>query len=91
MTLLYFLFYICDSNISENELNNDMQKISEWAYKCKMSLNPDLNKQALKNFIAPFYGWVSTASWLEPLQEGSLLFTTKFQKFPILILPTSEG
>ena len=35
-----------DSNISANELNNDLQKISEWAYKWKMSLNPDLNKQA---------------------------------------------
>ena len=35
-----------DSNISANELNNDLQKISEWAYKWKMSFNPDLNKQA---------------------------------------------
>ena len=24
---------VCDSNISAYELNNDMQKISEWAYK----------------------------------------------------------
>ena len=30
------------------------------------------------NFMAPFYGWVSTASRLEPLRGGSLLFTTKF-------------
>ena len=37
---------VCDSNISAYELNNDMQKISEWAYKWKMSFNPDLNKQA---------------------------------------------
>ena len=35
-----------DSNISANELNNDLQKISEWAYKWKISFNPDLNKQA---------------------------------------------
>ena len=27
--------------------------------------------------MAPFYGWGSTASKLEPLREGSLLFTTK--------------
>ena len=33
-------------NILAYELNNDMQKISEWAYKWKMSFNPDLNKQA---------------------------------------------
>ena len=28
--------------------------------------------------MAPFYGWRSTASRLEPLREGSLLVTTKF-------------
>ena len=27
--------------------------------------------------MAPFYGWGSTASNLEPLRGGSLLFTTK--------------
>ena len=45
-----------------------------------------------KNFMAPFfYGWCSTASRLEPLRGGSLLFTSKSQKFLVLILPTSEG
>ena len=34
------------------------------------------------NFMAPFYGWGSTASRLEPLQGGSLLFTTKFPDIP---------
>ena len=35
------------------------------------------NIEALKklNFMAPFYGWGSTASRLEPLRGGSLLFT----------------
>ena len=28
--------------------------------------------------MAPFYGWGSTASRLEPLRGSSLLFTTKF-------------
>ena len=28
--------------------------------------------------MAPFYGWGSTASRLEQLREGSLLFTTKY-------------
>ena len=28
--------------------------------------------------MAPFYGWGSTASRLEPLRGGSLLFATKF-------------
>ena len=31
-----------------------------------------------KNCMAPFYGWGSTASGLEPLQGGSLLFTIQF-------------
>ena len=26
---------VCDSNISANELNNDLQKISEWGLKWK--------------------------------------------------------
>ena len=28
--------------------------------------------------MAPFYGWGSTGSGLQPLRGGSLLFTTKF-------------
>ena len=36
----------------------------------------------LKNFMAPFYEWGSTASRLEPLRGGSLLFTTKFPEIP---------
>ena len=35
-----------DINISANDLNKDLQKISEWAYKWKTSFNPDLNKPA---------------------------------------------
>ena len=35
-----------------------------------------------KNFKAPFYGWGSIASKLEPLWGGSLLFTTKLQEIP---------
>ena len=49
----------------------------------------NLNKEDLpheflkkKNFMAPFYGWGSTASRLEPLRGGSLLFTTKFPEVP---------
>ena len=32
--------------------------------------------------MAPFYGRVSTASRLEPLRGGSLLFTAKFPEIP---------
>ena len=39
-------------------------------------------KKKKTNFIASFYGWGSTATRLEPLQGGSLLFTTKFPEIP---------
>ena len=32
--------------------------------------------------MAPFYGWGSTASSLEPLRGGSLRFTAKFPGIP---------
>ena len=41
-----------------------------------------VKKKKKKNFMAPFYGWGSTASRLEPLRGGSLLFTTKFPEVP---------
>ena len=39
-------------------------------------------KKKQQNFMAPFYGWGSTASRLEPLRGGCLLFTTKFPEVP---------
>ena len=36
----------------------------------------------LKKIMAPFYGWGSIASRLEPIRGGSLLFTTKFPEIP---------
>ena len=37
--------------------------------------------------MAPFYGWGSAASKLEPLRGGgNLLFITKFPEFLVLIL-----
>ena len=32
--------------------------------------------------MAPFYRWGSTASRLQPLREGSLLFTIQFPETP---------
>ena len=31
-----------DANISADELSKDLQKISDWVYKWKMSFNPNL-------------------------------------------------
>ena len=41
-----------------------------------------LNRLKKKKFMAPFYGWGSTALRLEPLQGSSLLFTTKSPEIP---------
>ena len=46
------------------------------------STTPPFFKKKKKNFMAPFYGWGSTASRPEPLRGGSLLFTTKFPEVP---------
>ena len=32
--------------------------------------------------MAPFYGWSSTASRLQPLRGGSLIFTIQFPEIP---------
>ena len=37
---------VYDPNTTADSLNKDLQKISEWAYKWKMSFNPDPTKQA---------------------------------------------
>ena len=38
--------------------------------------------QLKKTFMAPFHGWVSTASRVESLRGDSLLLTIKFPKIP---------
>ena len=43
-TSLFSIVY--DPNTSANELNKDLQKISEWACQWEMSSNPDQKKQA---------------------------------------------
>ena len=35
-----------DINASANELNDDLKKVSNWAFQWKMSFNPDPSKQA---------------------------------------------
>ena len=39
-------------------------------------------KLQIKNFMALFFGWGSTASRLQPLRGGSLLFTIQFPEIP---------
>ena len=43
---LHFFSVLYDINQSRNNLNDDLEKISNWAFQWKMSFNPDINKQA---------------------------------------------
>ena len=38
--------HVFNKNTSQDELNNDLQKVSDWVFYWKMQLNPDPNKQA---------------------------------------------
>ena len=35
-----------ETNISANELNSDLKKVSNWTFQCKIVFNPDPRKQA---------------------------------------------
>ena len=41
-----------DMSLSEIELNEDLTKINDWAYRWKMSFNPDPSKQAQEVFYS---------------------------------------
>ena len=41
-----------------------------------------IRKNLTLNFMAPFYGWGSTASRLQSLRGGSLLLTIQFPESP---------
>ena len=66
-----------DSNISAYELNNDTQKITEWAYKWKMSFNPDLNKQAQEPI---FSRKLNTSSRTKIFLNNGPVFPANWQK-----------
>ena len=40
------LFSVVQNNNSPSQLNNDLNKVSDWTYTWKMSFNPGLSKQA---------------------------------------------
>ena len=49
-TLLFSVIH--DVDASSTALNNDLVKIQEWAYACKMSFNPDGNKQTQEFIVS---------------------------------------
>ena len=54
---------------------NAMSRRLKYAQGRKENLRQVKTAKKNKNFMAPFYGWGSTASRLQPLRGGSLLFT----------------
>ena len=44
-TIMFHPWSTLKNDLGNYELKNDLQKISEWPYKWKMSFNPDLNKE----------------------------------------------
>ena len=64
----------------KNGKNVPHLEITEVVLVCCNIVNNDYQRDSRKkkNFMATFYGWGSTASRLEQLRGGSLLFTTKF-------------
>ena len=42
----HMFFVVHDIDTSANDLNQDLEKISEWVFQWKMKFNPDPTKQA---------------------------------------------
>ena len=64
--------------IPKNGLNKPAIKIAKAVSNNSTNYHDEVGALKKKNFMASFYGWGSTASRLEPLRGGSLLFTTEF-------------
>ena len=45
-TSLFTIVY--DESVAADQLNRDLETISDWAYLCKMQFNPDKTKQAVQ-------------------------------------------
>ena len=63
-----------DINVSTEEVNDDLKRISEWAYQWKMMFNPDLTKQAQEvtfsqKTVKPFHPQVSINE--VPVEHGA--------------------
>ena len=45
--------FVHDTNQTGINLNDDLEKVSNWAFKWKMSFNPDINKQVQEGILSP--------------------------------------
>ena len=68
---------------SNIDINNDLVKISRWAYQWKMSFNPDINKQATE----VYFSQRREKSLPQPIIFNSNnVLTSPCQKHPGLVL-----
>ena len=51
--MIYLFSVVHDVAQSTNKLNDNLEKISNWAYQWKMCFDPDKSKQAQENIFAP--------------------------------------
>ena len=70
-----------DIDLSSKQLNDDLKKVSDWAYWWKMSFNPDLSKQAQE---VTFSRKASRADHPVVTFNNSLVAQTPFQKHLVL-------
>ena len=54
----------------------------DWSNNGSIDVKIDGSVLKTLNFMAPFYGWGSTGSRLQPLKGSILLFTTKLPEIP---------
>ena len=48
----HFFSVVDDTKKSGINLNNDLEKISNWVFQWKMSFNPDINKQGQEDIFS---------------------------------------
>ena len=48
----HFFSVVHDTKKSGINLNNDLEKISNWVFQWKMSFSPDINKQGQKDIFS---------------------------------------
>ena len=68
-------------NVSFSFWHNDVNQLRCSVVLIRLKI-AYFQKYLKKTFMAPFNGWRSTTSSLEPLWGGSLLFTTNFSEIP---------
>ena len=76
------------TDTSNVDINNNIVKISRWAYQWKMMFNPDINKQATEVYFSQ-----RRAKSLPPriIFNNNNVLTSSCQKYLVLVLDSKLG